>query len=320
MKPGSYARAGVDIGRGDRFVEFIKGIRSPAVSKGIGGFSGAFEVDPQRYRHPVFLTTTDGVGTKLLVARSLARMDTVGIDLVAMCVNDILVCGAEPVAFLDYIACGRVDEATLEEIMRGIVTGCELAGCSLSGGETAELPDMYAEGEFDLAGFAVGVVERDNLLPKQRQMREGDLVLGLPSVGIHSNGLSLARKVLPKKETTLWAELLKPTKIYAREMTALAKSGLVLGAAHVTGGGLESNFARILPEGLVGSFDFSWPVPGIFDQIQRFGRIQDGEMRRVFNMGIGIAFVVAARDLAAVERLAVEAEFEILRIGELARG
>lgn len=318
MKGRTYAQAGVDIDRGNRFVEFIKSLRSPAISTGIGGFSGAFEIDPHRYRNPVILTTTDGVGTKLLIARSLNKLDTVGIDLVAMCVNDLLVCGADPVVFLDYIACGRLEQRPLEQIMKGIVTGCELAGCRLSGGETAELPDMYEDGEFDLAGFAVGVAEREKLLPKSDRMREGDLIFGLPSAGVHSNGLSLARKVLPREEPALWQELLKPTRIYAREMAALTESGLVLGAAHVTGGGLEGNFARILPKGLVGRFDYSWPVADIFDQIRRRGEIEEGEMRRVFNMGIGVAFV--ARDLQGVERLADDGGFEVLKIGELARG
>ena len=266
------------------------------------------------------MTTTDGVGTKLLVARRIGRFDTVGIDLVAMCVNDILVSGAEPLLFLDYIACGRIEESVLHEVMRGIVQGCEIAGCRLSGGETAELPDMYREGEFDLAGFAVGIAERERVLPKTAQMKHGDVVMGLASVGIHSNGLSLARKAIPEKETGLWEELLRPTKIYSREMRILSESGLLRGAAHVTGGGLAGNLSRIVPPGLLARFDRSWPIPEIFAAIQRFGEVDDEEMRRVFNMGIGVAFVVAQDEVSKISRLAMENGFEPLVIGELTRG
>lgn len=320
MKGGSYTGAGVDIGRGDRFVGFIKGIDSPAVSKAIGGFSGAFEVDPKRFRHPVFMTTTDGVGTKILVARRLGRYDTIGIDLVAMCVNDILVCGAEPIAFLDYIACGRIDEGVLGDVVKGIVAGCEEAGCSLSGGETAELPDMYGEGDFDLAGFAIGAAEREKVLPRTARMQAGDVVMALPSVGIHSNGFSLARKAIPESETALWEELLRPTKIYAREMRALAASGSVLGAAHITGGGLVGNLMRILPAGLVPQLDFRWPRPEIFTAVQEMGGIDEAEMRRVFNLGVGVAFVVPAAEESRIKDIAVEGGFETRVIGELVCG
>lgn len=320
MKTGAYSRAGVDIDRGERFVDFIKALPSEAVSKSLGGFSGELEIDLRRFPHPVLMTTTDGVGTKLIVAQRLGRYDTVGIDLVAMCANDLLVSGAEPLVFLDYIACSRIDENVLQALVRGIVTGCELAGCRLSGGETAELPDMYREGEFDLAGFAVGVAERGKVLPRLAEMNEGDVIMGLPSVGIHANGLSLARKVVPERERTLWEELLRPTKIYSREVRALCETGLVLGAAHITGGGLDGNFRRIVPSGLTAQFHYRWSVPEIFDAIQRFGSVAEEEMRRVFNMGIGIAFVVSPGSVSEIARVASDSGFEVLTIGELSRG
>lgn len=320
MSSNTYAKAGVDIDRGDRFVDFIKGIKSKAISGAIGGFSGAFEIDPDRFPHPVFMTTTDGVGTKILVARRLEKFDTIGIDLVAMCVNDILVAGAEPVSFLDYIACGEIDEGVLHEVMAGIVRGCELAGCTLSGGETAELPDMYRDGEFDLAGFAVGVANRGSVLPRSEDMKVGDVILALPSSGIHSNGFSLARKVVPQTERELWQELLKPTRIYASEMKLLVESGRVLAAAHITGGGLYGNLSRVIPSGLKPSFNFRWRVPEIFPAIQRLGGVSDEEMRRVFNMGVGIAFVVSAGDKAQILKAAAAGGFEVLTIGELIGG
>ncbi|HUX21564.1 MAG TPA: phosphoribosylformylglycinamidine cyclo-ligase [Spirochaetia bacterium] len=320
MKSNTYENAGVDIARGDRFVDFIKGIKSSAVSSAIGGFSGAFEIDPARYPNPVFMTTTDGVGTKILVARRLERFDTIGIDLVAMCVNDLLVAGADPISFLDYIACGTIDERVLQEVMAGIVRGCELAGCSLSGGETAELPDMYRDGEFDLAGFAVGAADRSSVLPKTEKIRAGDLIMALPSAGIHSNGLSLARKVIPWSERELWSEMLKPTRIYSAEMRALAESGCLLAAAHITGGGLEGNLDRVLPPGLKPSLSFQWRVPEIFSAVQRLGNVSNDEMRRVFNMGVGIAFVIGKQDKKRILNIGAERGFEVLTIGELIGG
>lgn len=320
MAGRTYASAGVDIDKGDRFVEFIKSMKSRAVSKSIGGFSGAFEIPTERYSHPLLLTTTDGVGTKLLVARKLGRYDTVGVDLVAMCVNDLAVCGAEPAVFLDYIACGGIDETLLQEIMKGIVTGCEIAECTLSGGETAELPDMYAAGDFDLAGFAVGVVERSKLLPKVDEITSGDLIMGLPSVGIHSNGLSLARKIVPESRTDLWEELLRPTKIYVSELRALMQSGALLAAAHITGGGLEANFDRVIPQGLKPVFTYDWELPGIFQELHTLGDLDMTEMRRVFNMGIGVAFVVKPGDKGVVEASARDNGIAVMKIGELILG
>ncbi|HUZ18040.1 MAG TPA: phosphoribosylformylglycinamidine cyclo-ligase [Spirochaetia bacterium] len=320
MEHGTYASAGVDIDKGDRFVEFIRSMPSRAVSKEIGGFSGGFEIDTQKYRRPVVLSTTDGVGTKLLVAQRVGRFDTVGIDLVAMCVNDLIVCGAAPASFLDYIACGSIDETVLREIMKGIVAGCELADCPLTGGETAELPGMYRPGELDLAGFAVGVAEHDELLPKKESIVAGDVVLGLPSAGIHSNGLSLARKALADAAPSLWEELLRPTKIYVRDLRTLFETRAVLAAAHITGGGLEGNFARVIPPGLRAVFRYDWAVPDIFRAIRDAAGIDENEMRRVFNMGIGIAFVVHATERDSVLDHAARSGITAVEIGELVRG
>lgn len=313
----SYRDAGVDMDKGDRFVDFIKAIRSPAIDPGIGGFSAAIDVHSLGMRRPVLLTTTDGVGTKILVARRLGRLDTVGIDLVAMCVNDLVVCGARPVQFLDYIACGRIDEARLQALMTGIVRGCELAGCRLGGGETAEMPDVYGPDEFDLAGFAVGAVEQDGLLPRLADIRAGDVLLGIASSGIHSNGLSLARKALPERE---WGLLLEPTRIYAPEMATLCATGHVLAAAHVTGSGLYGNLERVVPEELRISFTFDWPVPEVFRRIQQAGGVSDAEMRAVFNLGIGIALVAHPDRAHTLVAAARGAGFSLLRIGTLERG
>lgn len=320
MQSDSYAAAGVDIDRGDRFVEYIRALGSKAVSQSIGGFAGGMELDLSGYRRPVLLTTTDGVGTKLLVAQALGKFDTVGIDLVAMCVNDLVVCGAKPLLFLDYIAAGRLQEPTLHALMNGIVRGCEEADCTLAGGETAEMPDLYRAEDFDLAGFAVGIVEKEQALPRLDRIEAGDAILALPSVGIHSNGLSLARKVIPNEERWLWEELLRPTKIYVRELLALMQSGELLAAAHITGGGLEGNLVRVIPEHLVPRFSFDWPIPRIFDEIRARGAVDDGEMRRVFNMGIGVAFIVKRGSAERILEWGTGRGIRIMRIGELVRG
>jgi phosphoribosylformylglycinamidine cyclo-ligase len=265
----------------------------------------------------VLLTTTDGTGTKLLVARKLGRFDTIGIDLVAMNVNDLVVCGARPVVFLDYIACARIDETRMHDLVRGIVRGCEIAGCSLGGGETAEMPDLYAAEDFDLAGFAVGLAEKGSVLPHRGEIRAGDLILGLPSSGIHSNGLSLARKVIPESDRAGWEELLTPTLIYAREMGILTGTGKVLAAAHITGGGLYGNLQRVIPESLSPRFTFDWPVPPIFAKIQSLGEVTDGEMRAVFNLGIGIAVIAHPSDAGSLRELATASDFRLLDIGTL---
>jgi phosphoribosylformylglycinamidine cyclo-ligase len=314
----SYSEAGVDIDRGDRFVDFIKSIKSKAVDPGIGGFSAALPLDSFGYKSPVLMTTTDGTGTKLLVARSLGKFDTIGIDLVAMNVNDLVVCGAKPVVFLDYIACGKIDEGRMHDLMRGIVRGCEIAGCSLGGGETAEMPDLYGPDDFDLAGFAVGLAEKDSLLPRKAEIKAGDLILGIPSSGIHSNGLSLARKVIPETDRAAWEEMLTPTIIYAREMGLLTSTGKVLAAAHITGGGLYGNLQRVIPDALAPQFSFTWKIPAIFEKIQALGGIAQKEMRSVFNLGIGIAMIAHGQDRDELQGLARRSGFELLDIGVLA--
>ena len=316
----TYSKAGVDIDRGDNFARKIGALPSLAVSRDIGGFAGGIEIDTQRYKKPLLLTTTDGVGTKLLVARELGDYSTLGIDLVAMSVNDLIVCGAEPMLFLDYIACGRIEESILMPLVEGIVKGCEEAGCTRAGGETAEMPDLYKEQDFDLAGFCVGIVEKEELLPKKENMKEGDLILGLPSTGVHSNGLSLARKAIPVKERTLLKELLIPTKIYVKSLTPFLKEGLIKGCAHITGGGLAGNFSRIIPKNLKPAFSHSWSVPEIFREIQNRGKIDSEEMNRVFNMGVGIAFVVEEKDAARVFNLAKQIGTEVMELGVLCYG
>jgi phosphoribosylformylglycinamidine cyclo-ligase len=313
----TYSEAGVDIDRGDRFVDFIKGIKSRAVDPGLGGFSSALPLGPLGYRDPVLMTTTDGTGTKLLVARALGRFDTIGIDLVAVTVNDLVVCGARPVVFLDYIACGRIQDERMHAIMRGIVKGCEIAECSLGGGETAEMPDLYGADDFDLAGFAVGIAERAEALPRKQEIRRGDLLLGLPSSGIHSNGLTLARKIIPESDTAGWEELLVPTHIYTREMRALVATGKIHAAAHISGGGLYGNLERVIPDGMRMSFTFDWPVPGIFTKLQHLGGVSDQEMRTVFNLGIGVAMVAHPQDHDALMGCARSAGFTLLDIGVL---
>lgn len=317
MEINSYSKAGVDIEKGDRFADFIKNINSKSISGGIGGFAGGVEIDPSRFKQPVMLSSTDGVGTKLMVAQKLKKYDTVGIDLVAMCVNDLAVCGCFPEVFLDYIACGSLNEEILQQVVKGIVKGCEDAECILSGGETAEMPDLYHNDDFDLAGFCVGFVEKSEILPKTDKMSEGDIILGLASSGIHSNGLSLARKVI-KEES--WEKLITPTKIYVKDLKALTSTGKILGAAHITGGGLESNTQRVLPENLKPVFDYNWEVPEIFKLIQKEGNVETSEMKKVFNMGIGITIIVKAENAQEIIDFATSKNINLNKIGKLTNG
>jgi phosphoribosylformylglycinamidine cyclo-ligase len=302
----SYRDAGVDIDAGDALVERIKPMARrtmrPEVLAGIGGFGGLVEIG-KRFREPVLVAGTDGVGTKLMLAFELDRHDTVGIDLVAMSVNDILVQGAEPLFFLDYFACGKLDVDVAAQVVGGIASGCEQAGCALIGGETAEMPGMYPPGEYDLAGFAVGVVEKTAIIDG-RGIVAGDVVLGLASSGPHSNGFSLIRRIVaqsgmtlaaPFDSGTLGAALLAPTRIYVKPLLALMHDLPVKGMAHITGGGLLENVPRMLPEGTQARLVRSaWSRPPIFDWLQRHGNVADGEMHRVFNCGVGMAVVVAA--------------------------
>jgi phosphoribosylformylglycinamidine cyclo-ligase len=299
--PLSYRDAGVDIDAGDALVEAIKPYARrtlrPEVLAGIGGF-GALCAIPKKYRRPVLVSGTDGVGTKLKLAFALERHDTVGIDLVAMSANDVLVQGAEPLFFLDYFACGRLDPLVAAAVVKGIARGCELAGCALIGGETAEMPGMYPEGEYDLAGFCVGVVEKSKIL-SGRSIRPGDVLLGLASSGAHSNGYSLIRRILEREtpDAATMDALMQPTRIYVKPVLKLLRSVKVKGLAHITGGGLVGNVPRILPvrrRAVIRAG--SWPRPALFDWLQRKGAVAEPEMHRVFNCGIGMVAVVAAVD------------------------
>ena len=319
-KPLTYREAGVDIDAGDELVERIKPhVRRtfrPEVIGDLGGFGGLFAV-PRGYEEPVLVSGTDGVGTKLKVAFATGRHDTIGIDLVAMCVNDVAVSGAEPLFFLDYFASGKLDVTVAEAVVRGIAAGCRQAGCALIGGETAELPGMYSDGEYDLAGFAVGIVERKKILDGAR-VRAGDVVIGVASSGLHSNGYSLARKVLSIDGDA--EALLAPTRIYVRAVRAALAAGDVKGFAHITGGGLVENPPRVLTDGLVMRLDESkWPELDVFAKIARAG-VARAEMRRTFNCGLGLVAVVAPADADAV-RAAIEATGErAFVVGEIAAG
>ncbi len=313
----TYKDAGVDIEGGDRFAQFIASIKSPALGPGIGGFAGGMELDMSGYKQPVLLSCTDGVGTKLLVAQKLGIYDTVGIDLVAMSVNDLIVCGARPMLFLDYIAVGGLNDDILHPLVRGVIEGCEQAECRLAGGETAEMPDLYAKDEFDLAGFAVGMVEKSRMLPVKDKMQAGDVIVGLPSSGIHSNGLSLARKAISETDTELFRELLVPTKIYIKELSPIIDAGLILGAAHITGGGLEGNISRVLPDKLKPVLTRDWEVPAIFAAIQDKGGVDTEEMYRVFNMGIGMALIVPEAEKESLLELCRRENTEAFVIGSV---
>jgi phosphoribosylformylglycinamidine cyclo-ligase len=326
----TYRDAGVDIDAGDALVERIKPLaamtRRPGVLAGIGGFGALFEV-PAGYRQPVLVSGTDGVGTKLRLAFELQRHSTIGIDLVAMSVNDILVQGAEPLFFLDYFACGKLDVATAAEVVGGIARGCELAGCALIGGETAEMPGMYPEGEYDLAGFAVGVVEKSAIIDGSTIVA-GDVLIGLPSSGAHSNGYSLLRRIIARTQadltatfagdTTLADAILAPTRIYVQPVLALLRALPVKGLAHITGGGLTGNVPRILPPTVRAEIEQSaWRRPALFDWLQRAGGVAEGEMHRVFNCGIGMVVVVAPTDVAQALQLLRDAGEAALVIGRI---
>lgn len=331
--PLSYAAAGVDIDAGDALVERIKPLARrtmrPEVIGGIGGFGALFEVS-KNYREPVLVSGTDGVGTKLKLAFQLDGHDTVGQDLVAMSVNDILVQGAEPVFFLDYFACGKLDVDTAARVVGGIARGCELAGCALIGGETAEMPGMYPAGEYDLAGFAVGIAEKSQLISGET-IAEGDVVLGLASSGAHSNGYSLLRKILERDAPDLNADfhgrtlretVLEPTRIYVKPLLALMKEapGLVKGMAHITGGGLLDNVPRVLPTGLSAHIDASsWTLPPLFAWLREAGNVAAQEMYRVFNCGIGMVVIVSAADAERATQSLSAAGETVYRIGRIER-
>jgi phosphoribosylformylglycinamidine cyclo-ligase len=328
----SYRDAGVDIDAGDALVEAIKPFARrtlrPEVLTGIGGFGALCEI-PRKYRQPVLVSGTDGVGTKLKLAFLMGRHDTVGIDLVAMSANDIVVQGAEPLFFLDYFACGRLETQIAADVVQGIARGCEQAGCALIGGETAEMPGMYPDGEYDLAGFCVGVVERDGIVDG-RAIAPGDVLLGLGSSGAHSNGYSLVRKILERVRPDLRADfdgrplgdvLLEPTRIYARAVLALLAALPVKGIAHITGGGLTGNVPRMLPRGTRAVIEGrAWPRPALFDWLQREGGVAEAEMHRVFNCGIGMVIALSADDAGRAQALLVEAGERVFEIGRIERG
>jgi phosphoribosylformylglycinamidine cyclo-ligase len=328
LSPLTYKDAGVDIDAGDQLVEnikpFAKRTMRPEVLGGIGGFGALVEVS-KLYKNPVMVSGTDGVGTKLKLAFHLNKHDTVGEDLVAMSVNDILVQGAEPIFFLDYFACGKLDVAVATDVVRGIAHGCELAGCALIGGETAEMPSMYPTGEYDLAGFAVGLVEKEAIITG-RSICAGDVVLGLQSSGAHSNGYSLIRKIIERSGVDLHhpenhqlaLDLIAPTRIYVKPLLALVRSGMVKGMAHITGGGLTENIPRVLPQGVTAELKRgSWEAPPVFAWLQKMGNVDDAEMARTFNCGIGMVVIVADADADRAKAQLEAAGERVFRVGEI---
>ena len=321
----SYRDAGVDIEAGDALVEKIKPFARrtmrPEVMAGIGGFGALCRI-PAGYREPILVSGTDGVGTKLKLAFQLQRHGTVGIDLVAMSANDVLVQGAEPLFFLDYFACGKLEQGIAAEVIRGIAAGCEQAGCALIGGETAEMPGMYPEGEYDLAGFCVGVVEKERIIDG-RSIRSGDALLGLASSGAHSNGYSLLRRILGerKPDAALADRLMAPTRLYCKPILQLMKALPVKGLAHITGGGLVGNVPCVLPEGTRAVLrKASWPRPEIFRWAQKEGNVAEDEMHRVFNCGIGMVVALAPEHVAPAKALLEGAGETVFEIGAIEAG
>jgi phosphoribosylformylglycinamidine cyclo-ligase len=321
----TYREAGVDVAKGEAFVRAIGSLaRStdrPGVVGTIGGFGGLFRA-PKGMKDPLLVASTDGVGTKVLVAQQAGKHDTVGIDLVAMCVNDVVVCGAEPLFFLDYLGVGGLDLAQARDLVKGVARGCREAGCALIGGETAEMPDLYAPGHYDLAGFAVGVVDRSKLIDG-RKVRVGDVLLGLPSSGLHSSGFSLARRVFSAADVRgKWGStLLKPTRIYVRPLLALARAGVMRAASHITGGGFHGNIPRCLPTKRSAQINRkAWRIPAIFREVQRRGNVSDEEMFRTFNMGIGMVVVVGAADVDRATRLLAPHRLKPVILGNVVAG
>ncbi len=332
----TYKKAGVDIAEGDRFVNLIsplvKKTFRPEVLTDIGSFNALFKLDIKKYKKPVLVSGTDGVGTKLKIAFMMDRHDTVGIDLVAMCVNDILTSGSEPLFFLDYFATGRLKPEKAAEVIKGIAGGCKQAGCSLIGGETAEMPGFYPEGEYDLSGFAVGVVEKDKII-NGSSIKKGDAIIGLASSGLHSNGYSLARKLffdikkmtvsdyIEELGTSLGEELLKPTKIYVKAFNALRDKIRIKGMAHITGGGITGNLPRIFPEGISSVIkEGSWPVPPVFHVIKKMGNVSDDDMKKTFNMGIGYIIVTPEAESRNAISILKKAGFDSFPIGNIEKG
>ncbi|MEN8213938.1 MAG: phosphoribosylformylglycinamidine cyclo-ligase [Pseudomonadota bacterium] len=329
----SYRDAGVDIDAGNRLVDrigpIVKQTFRPGVLTGIGGFGGLFELPVDRYSRPVLVSGTDGVGTKLKVAMMMQRHDSIGIDLVAMCVNDIIVAGAEPLFFLDYYATGQLNVDAAAQVVSGIAEGCRQSGAALIGGETAEMPGMYEGEDYDLAGFAVGIVEKSRILTPER-VEAGDVLLGMASSGPHSNGYSLIRRILevtdadldqPMGDTTLGEALLAPTRIYVKPLLEMIDKIPVHALAHITGGGLPENLPRVLPEGTDAMIDTtSWQRPVVFDWLQQQGNVEESEMLRTFNCGIGMVAVVAEADAEQAQALLEETGETVYRIGKITAG
>lgn len=325
----SYRDAGVDIEAGDALVEqikpFAKRTMRPEVLGGIGGFGSLFEM-PKKFKNPVLVSGTDGVGTKLKLAFELNKHDTVGIDLVAMSVNDILVQGAEPLFFLDYFACGKLEVGTAAQVIKGIAQGCEQSGCALVGGETAEMPGMYPAGEYDLAGFAVGCVDKESLITG-KTISSGDVVLGLASSGAHSNGYSLIRKLIAKSGIDMDADfhgkpfkdvVMAPTRIYVKSLLKLIEAMPVKGMAHITGGGITENVPRVLPEGLTAEIKKgSWDMPALFTWLQAQGNVAESEMHKTFNCGIGMVVIVAKEQASSAMALLKAEGEQVFEIGHI---
>jgi phosphoribosylformylglycinamidine cyclo-ligase len=331
----TYAKAGVDIDAGNALVEAIKPLakttRRPGADAALGGFGALFDLKAAGYDDPLLVSTTDGVGTKLMIAIETGLVDGIGIDLVAMCVNDLLAQGAEPLLFLDYFATGKLDVAAATRVVAGIAEGCRQAGAALVGGETAEMPGMYADKDFDLAGFCVGAVNRDGVLPKRESQHRGDLLIGLASSGPHSNGYSLIRRIVelsglawdapaPFAEGQSLAEaLLTPTRIYIESVLPIAKAGLISGCAHITGGGLVENPPRAIAPGLAARFDWNaWTPPPVFGWLAEIGGVDEAEMRRTFNCGLGLMLIASPRNAEAVLATLLDAGETAFICGELA--
>jgi phosphoribosylformylglycinamidine cyclo-ligase len=336
MEEITYKKAGVDIDAGERFVKLISPLAKktfgPDVMTDIGSFGALFNLDIRKYKNPVLVSGTDGVGTKLRIAFMMDKHDTIGIDLVAMCVNDILTLGAEPLFFLDYFATGKLKLEKAKDVVKGIAKGCREANCALIGGETAEMPGFYEENEYDIAGFAVGVVDKSKIIDGSK-IKAGDALIGIASNGLHSNGYSLARKVffdvsefnpgqyISELNATLGNELLKPTRIYVKAFNVLKEKMTVKGMAHITGGGIPGNLPRILRGGLTAKiYSNSWPVPPIFSLIKKLGNVPDDEMKKTFNMGIGYVIVVDKKESEVAIFYLKKSGFAAYNIGLIEKG
>lgn len=329
--PINYKDAGVDVANGQKEVELIKNLvektQSENVLSKLGGFSGLFSLENLNIKNPVLVSGTDGVGTKVMLAQMMNKHDTIGIDCVAMCVNDILCQGAKPLFFLDYIACGKLVPEKIEKIVKGVADGCLQANSSLIGGETAEMPGLYKENDYDLAGFCVGIVDKEKIITGEK-IKKGDHIFGLKSSGIHSNGYSLVRKIVLEKEklsldekieeldTSLGEELLKPTKIYVKEILALLEKIEINGLSHITGGGFYENIPRMIPDGLCAKIDVrNIPFPKIFSLLEKWGELDKKDMYETFNMGVGLVFAVDKKDIEKVKEIIDEDE--LLDLGEV---